>query len=74
MKDQSKVIVAVIAGVAAGVALGMLLAPEKGTDSRKKIASLANELLDSAADFVKQVSNDSNASGTEDNPETTLGV
>ena len=74
MKDQSKVIVAVIAGLAAGAVLGMLLAPEKGEQSRKKIASLAKDLVDSAKDFTEQIVNDAKKATHDEDPETTLGV
>jgi len=73
MKDQSKVVVAVIAGLAAGVVLGMLLAPEKGEENRKKVASLAKDILDSAKNLAGQVVDDTKAVQSED-PETTLGV
>ena len=73
MKDQSKVVVAVIAGLAAGVVLGMLLAPEKGEENRKKVASLAKDILDSAKKLAGQVVDDTKPVQSED-PETTLGV
>lgn len=37
------VILAVIGGAVAGAAVGLLVAPEKGTDTRKKIMKLLKE-------------------------------
>jgi gas vesicle protein len=47
MDSSTKILVGVIAGVAAGVAIGMLLAPEKGADTRAKIADEYHNLSDS---------------------------
>ena len=47
MKDDTKVIVALIAGIAAGAALGILLAPESGTETREKLSESLKKLTDS---------------------------
>jgi gas vesicle protein len=47
MKSNGKVIFALLAGAAAGAALGLLLAPKKGSESRKAIADAAKNLVDS---------------------------
>jgi gas vesicle protein len=47
MKDDTKVIVALIAGIAAGAALGILLAPESGTETRDKLSESLKKLTDS---------------------------
>lgn len=70
MKEQTKVIVAVILGAAAGAVLGMLVAPEKGADSRRKLSAFANDLLESALDLAKQ----STEHTADENNETPLGV
>ncbi len=43
---NSKAVLAVLAGVAAGAALGMLFAPEKGSDTRKKVSKKGEDLAD----------------------------
>lgn len=52
MKDNSKVIVNLLAGVALGAALGILFAPSKGRNSRRKVdlffTNFSDNLLDNA--------------------------
>jgi gas vesicle protein len=48
MKDQAKIIAALLVGAAAGAALGLLLAPEKGEELRGDIADYVNDLVDAA--------------------------
>lgn len=43
---SGKVILGVLAGLAAGAALGILFAPDKGTNTRKKIGKKKDEMLD----------------------------
>ncbi|MCJ8209164.1 YtxH domain-containing protein [Mucilaginibacter sp. RS28] len=63
MKDQSKVIAALLIGAAAGAAIGLLLAPESGSELREDIADYVNDLFDKAknqaqttVDDIKQYS------------------
>ena len=44
--STGKVLLGVLAGAAAGEILGVLLAPDKGTDTRKKIAKKGDEYAD----------------------------
>lgn len=52
MKDNSRVIVNLLAGVAVGAALGILFAPSKGRNSRRKVdlffTNFGDTLIDNA--------------------------
>ncbi|MGZ5245683.1 MAG: YtxH domain-containing protein [Flavitalea sp.] len=50
MTSTSKVIIATLAGVAAGVAIGLLVAPDKGSETRRRIAEGSTDLWDSMKD------------------------
>jgi gas vesicle protein len=50
---NGKAILAMLASVAAGAALGMLLAPNKGADTRKKISKKGEELADALNDNIE---------------------
>jgi gas vesicle protein len=43
MSNKSKVILGLVGAAAAGVLVGLLLAPEKGTDLRKKVGKTAGD-------------------------------
>ncbi len=43
MSSSSKVVLALLGGAAIGAVLGILLAPDKGTETRHKIADKAKE-------------------------------
>jgi len=47
MKDNSKVVIALLAGLAAGAALGILFAPDKGNETRDKLSESLKNLGDS---------------------------
>lgn len=46
MTTSNKIILGVLGAVAAGVVIGMLVAPEKGSDMRKKIRRTAGDWAD----------------------------
>ncbi|WP_317896753.1 YtxH domain-containing protein [Aurantibacillus circumpalustris] len=52
--NMGKIIGGVIIGLAAGAALGILLAPDKGSETRKKINTGAKELADNLKDKVME--------------------
>jgi gas vesicle protein len=58
MKDNTKVIVALLAGIAAGAALGILFAPESGTETRDKLSESLKNLGDSIKETAaKEIDN-----------------
>ena len=44
--NSGKVILGALAGIAAGAALGILFAPDKGTNTRKKISKKRDDYVD----------------------------
>ena len=48
--STGKILVAMIAGAAIGGVLGILLAPDKGSETRKKISGKAEDLSDAVKD------------------------
>jgi len=47
MSTKSKVLIGILGAAAAGVVIGLLLAPEKGKDTRQKIKNTAGDWADS---------------------------
>lgn len=54
MNDSMKTLLAFLAGAAAGAVAGILLAPDKGSETRKKILSKAKDLGDGVTDAAKE--------------------
>lgn len=57
--NGGKVILGLLAGIAAGALLGVLFAPDKGTETRRKITSKGKDFVDEVKhkydDFVRGV-------------------
>lgn len=55
MNTTSKIIAATLAGVATGLALGVLFAPDKGSETRKKISDGYTDLSDTIKDKISDL-------------------
>ncbi|TMI61779.1 MAG: YtxH domain-containing protein [Bacteroidetes bacterium] len=53
MKNTSKILIAMGAGLAIGGILGVLFAPDKGSETRKKISDTGKKLADKITRKVK---------------------
>ena len=51
MTTKSKIILGLVGAAAAGVIVGLLIAPEKGTDLRKKVKDTAGDWAGSLSDL-----------------------
>jgi gas vesicle protein len=54
MKDVNKVLLAAAIGLVAGGVIGILLAPDKGSELRKKISSKAKEISEDIFEDAKE--------------------
>jgi len=52
MTNSNKIILGLVGAAAVGIAVGILLAPEKGSDARKKIAETANDIASRVGEWV----------------------
>ena len=52
--STGKVLASVLAGAAAGAILGILFAPDKGTETRRKISEKGSELAGTVKDKVNE--------------------
>jgi len=54
MANYGKVLGALVLGAAAGAALGVLFAPDKGSETRKRIVKGTNSLIDQLNDKIEE--------------------
>lgn len=54
MTTTSKVVLGILGAAAAGVVIGLLVAPEKGSDTRKKIKRTAGDWADNLSHLWSQ--------------------
>ncbi len=52
MTTSTKIILGVVGAAAAGAVIGLLLAPEKGTDFRKRLSHKAYDWADQLGDLI----------------------
>ena len=55
MSSTSKVLITLAGGLLAGTILGLLIAPEKGSETRKKMADAAEKLSDKLKHRAKKM-------------------
>ncbi len=53
MTTGTKVVLGILGAAAAGVAIGMLIAPEKGSDMRKRIQKSAGDWVDNLSNLFR---------------------
>jgi len=53
--NSGKVVLGVLAGVAVGAVLGILFAPDKGTETRKKISRKSEDAVDEITDRFEEL-------------------
>jgi gas vesicle protein len=54
MNNNGKILAAVAAGVAAGAVLGILLAPDKGSETRRKINDQGKRIAEGVKNKIQQ--------------------
>ncbi|HEV8286275.1 MAG TPA: YtxH domain-containing protein [Chitinophagaceae bacterium] len=54
MTTGTKVLLGILGAAAAGVAIGLLIAPEKGSETRKRIAKTTGDWADQLGNFLNR--------------------
>jgi gas vesicle protein len=54
MNDNSKLLLALVAGAAAGFVAGILLAPDKGSETREKIKDSLKKTVDEVLEKIEK--------------------
>ena len=53
-----KTTLGILTGMAVGIGIGILLAPDKGSETRKKVADVATDLFDKFKEFLNSSESD----------------
>ena len=56
--STGKIVVGVLAGIAAGTLIGVLIAPDKGSETRRKIRQKGDDLVDGVKDGMTSMVED----------------
>jgi gas vesicle protein len=56
--SKGKIVLGVLAGIAAGTILGVLIAPDKGSETRRKIRQKGDDLVEGVKDGVTSMVDD----------------
>lgn len=56
--SKGKIVLGVLAGIAAGTVLGVLIAPDKGSETRRKIKQKGENLVDGVKNSVTSMVDD----------------
>ena len=55
---NGKIVLGVLAGIAAGTLLGVLIAPDKGSETRRKIRQKGDDLVEGVKDGMTSMADD----------------
>jgi len=66
---KSRTVIALLAGAAVGAVLGILLAPDKGEESRKKVKQTAEDCIDKVKEKLSNLKKGKDEDGEESEEE-----